>query len=132
MKALAVSQPHASLIAYGPKWVENRRWYTSYRGRIAIHAGKGTQYLDRDELRDYPTGCVLGTALLIDCVSLAHAKAHPDEYRELLAHEYTEGPYCLVLTDKMFLPEPIPWRGAQGLWEIPSDALAQGAHSDGR
>ena len=46
MKALTVSQPYASMI--GPeKWVENRRWYTPYRGRLAIHAGKGTQYLTR-------------------------------------------------------------------------------------
>lgn len=52
MKALTISQPYASLIANGEKWIENRRWETLYRGKLAIHAGKGTQYLDRDELRE--------------------------------------------------------------------------------
>lgn len=47
MKALTISQPFASLIASGEKWIENRIWYTSYRGPLAIHAGKGLQYLSR-------------------------------------------------------------------------------------
>jgi len=50
MKALTISQPYASLIASGEKWVENRTWATRYRGPLAIHAGRGTQYLSRDEL----------------------------------------------------------------------------------
>jgi len=52
MKALTISQPYASLIASGEKWVENRSWPTGYRGPLAIHAGKGTQYLDRRELAE--------------------------------------------------------------------------------
>jgi len=37
MKALTISQPYASLIVSGKKWVENRTWGTSYRGMLAIH-----------------------------------------------------------------------------------------------
>lgn len=40
MKALSIQQPWASLIVYGFKHVENRRWLTHYRGPVLIHAGK--------------------------------------------------------------------------------------------
>ena len=56
MLALTVSQPYASMIADGAKWIENRHWETRYRGPLAIHAGKGTQYLERKQLAEYPSG----------------------------------------------------------------------------
>ena len=40
MKCLTIHQPWASLIACGAKKYETRGWATSYRGPIAIHAGK--------------------------------------------------------------------------------------------
>ncbi len=39
-KALTLHQPWASLIALGVKSIETRSWSTSYRGPLAIHAGK--------------------------------------------------------------------------------------------
>lgn len=41
MKAITLTQPWAALVATGEKAVETRSWSTSYRGDIAIHAGKG-------------------------------------------------------------------------------------------
>lgn len=40
MKMLTLHQPWASLIACGVKTIETRSWPTSYRGPLAIHAGK--------------------------------------------------------------------------------------------
>ena len=40
MKALTIRQPHATLIALGVKHIETRSWPTTYRGPLAIHAGK--------------------------------------------------------------------------------------------
>lgn len=40
MKALTIHQPYASLLAILAKLYETRGWATSYRGPIAIHAGK--------------------------------------------------------------------------------------------
>lgn len=68
MKALTISQPYASLIANGEKWVENRVWQTSYRGELAIHAGLGLQYLKKRELAKYPNGCVICITKLAACV----------------------------------------------------------------
>ncbi len=46
MKAITVLQPRASLIACGAKQIETRSWAARYRGKIAIHAGKGTENID--------------------------------------------------------------------------------------
>lgn len=128
MKALTISQPFASLISRGVKVVENRKWYTGYRGPLAIHAGKGTQYLDRDELKDYPTGCVVGVAELIGCTTRESirmsAASRPDSMvgpysmAFLNSHEHAEGPFCWILSDFRKFENPPAWKGAQGLWEI--------------
>lgn len=129
MRALTISQPFASLIASGEKWVENRRWFTSYRGPLAIHAGKGLQYLDREEIKDYPTGCIIATATLSACVVLERLqKFWMDEktrdelvpgcnvtWRQVMEHRWTEGPFCWILSDIQRI-EPVAAKGAQGLW----------------
>lgn len=130
MKALTISQPYAGLIADGFKFVENRKWYTPYRGPLAIHAGKGTQYLTRKELRAYDTGCIVATAELIECIDLksilAFARANPDwhpndvpyTWQQIAEHEHAEGPFCLILGNVAKLREPIPAKGALGFWEF--------------
>lgn len=129
MKALTISQPYAGLIASRAKWVENRTWATAYRGPLAIHAGKGTQYLSPREIASgtYPTGVVIATARLVACVHLADARRYGRGLEEmtragisaqaLLGHPYTDGPWCWVLSHIEALPAPVPARGAQGLWD---------------
>lgn len=126
MKALTISQPYASLIASGEKWVENRRWGTSYRGPLAIHAGKGTQYVTRDQLQDFPNGGVIAVAQLIACMPLASMQRLSRHQRlfgrnltlgEILDHRHTEGPWCWILQDVRAVPF-MACRGGQGLWEF--------------
>ena len=128
MKTLTISQPFASLIAFGEKFVENRTWATRYRGPIAIHAGKGTQYLTRKELEDYPNGGIIAVAELVACISIDRIKilggglsmemksdARKYTWRELKEHRHTEGPVCWVL-EGVRECEFFPCKGAQGLW----------------
>lgn len=133
IKALTISQPYASLIASGEKWVENRRWPTKYRGPLAIHAGKGKQYLNTEELKEYPTGCVIAVVELTACVNLVQAKYQVGisnggllldrdsgtslTIQDMLSHDHTEGPFCWVLENVQEI-EPFPYRGAQGLWDF--------------
>jgi len=128
MKALTLSQPFASLIASGGKFVENRRWETLYRGPLAIHAGQGTQYLDRQALRQYPTSCILAVCTLWDVLHideihrlhLAGAgtpRITPHTMGRIAEHQHTEGPFCWILRDVRALGTPIPAKGAQGLWD---------------
>lgn len=131
MKAITISQPYASLIASGEKRVENRTWSTGYRGWLAIHAGKGTQYLDRHELQAYPTSCIVAVAYLAACVSLeslqriaakdADAEIAGCVVSRILDHDHTEGPICWILRGATALEEPIPCTGARGLWYPPME-----------
>jgi hypothetical protein len=136
MKALTISQPFASLIADGEKWIENRSWYTSYRGPLAIHAGKGTQYLTKKELAEHQTGCIVAVARLAACfmrseirkmdsLSEFRKKRIPGTNRfwsEAENHKHAEGPWCWILEDVEAI-EPIQVKGAQNLWVVPSEIL---------
>ena len=132
MKALSIHQPFASLIATGEKWVENRAWSTSYRGPLAIHASKGSRYLEREELKQYPTGVIVAVARLDDCRSIEWLE-NEARNREIgtagmlvdhvLDHPHTEGPWCWILSNVVALDQPIPYRGAQGLFEVPDQTI---------
>lgn len=126
MKALTISQPFATLIRDGMKFVENRKWGTQYRGPLAIHAGKGRQYLTVEELAEYPTGAVIATAMLVACMPLASMRRVSRNcpigktgltIGEVLGHEHTEGPWCWVL-QHVHPCEPLPMGGRQGLWDL--------------
>ncbi len=146
MKAITLIQPWATLIALGEKRIETRSWPTNYRGPIAIHAGKKTPEDLGDDafyaalsragltLEDLPRGAVVATANLIDCVRFSGitgrlAREHcaitntrtvvkysvgPNEW---LYGDFSEGRYGFVLDDVTPLPDPIPARGYQGLWD---------------
>lgn len=129
MKALTIQQPWAWAIAAGHKRVENRSWATHYRGPLGIHAGKTW---DHDAVR-------LVKQLLVDLGVLTDPRQQvPD--RHLLATgavlgvaELTGvcgelpcrcGPWAGIglkhwqLPDMQPFDEPLPARGAQGLWDI--------------
>lgn len=132
MRVLTISEPFASLIASGRKFVENRSWPTTYRGPLAIHAGKGTQYRTRKQLEAEfadSVGCIIATCEVVACIELA--QPHKEQVEELEAagiswdafksHEHTEGPWCWILSEVRRC-EPIKVTGKQGLW-LPPDGL---------
>lgn len=82
-------QPWATLIALGAKRIETRSWSTSYRGPIAIHAGKNrddcadamagndrllrllTQHgVHPSAVNDVPFGAIVATATLVACARM--------------------------------------------------------------
>jgi activating signal cointegrator 1 len=133
MKALTICQPYAELVARGDKPIENRTWPTAYRGPIAIHAGKSREWLgDNDEeaalyavdVRSIPFGAVVAVANLVACLKADDVAPWPNRWRHLRDHEHANGPWCWVLEDVRRLPRPVPYRGAQGLWDIPQSVVA--------
>lgn len=142
MKGLTVSQPYASLIAGGRKWVENRTWGTPYRGWLAIHAGKTSRYLDARALLAFPTGRILAVGRLVACLNLegprrydrATVLADGVTVDDVLKHPYTEGPWCWVVQDVRELPTPLECRGAQGLWDVSAELFEtiRGQFSNGK
>lgn len=133
MKGLTVSEPWASLIASGEKWVENRVWSTDYRGWLAIHAGKGSRYLTAAALAGYPAGKIIAVARLVTVINLdritpqirAQYVTPTKTYQDILDHQYTEGPWCWILTDVRRVPDPISYLGQRGLWTVDAETFAE-------
>lgn len=125
MKALTICQPYAHLIAIGEKRVENRSWSTRYRGPIAIHAGKSRAYASPIDDHRYPGmawGAIVATAVLVACLDADDIDDGDCDtiYPWIRKHPHTEGPWCWVLDRVQRLDAPIPYKGAQGLWDWPN------------
>jgi len=128
MKALTICQPYAHLIMINVKPVENRTWYTHYRGPLAIHAGKSKEWMGEKNghdnygitLTQMAFGAVIAQAELVDCLQIerVHAGDYDRRYPWLRDHEHAKGPWCWVLEGIRPLAKPIPWKGAQGLWQF--------------
>lgn len=136
IKAITISQPFAKLIANGAKFVENRSWSTEFRGPLAIHAGKGTQYLTRKELENYITGAVVSTCELIACIDINQPKQRDhDELKQngmameqVLRHRHCEGPFAWVLFEVRPCSEPYFVNGKQGLWTLETTEIDKFAY----
>ena len=125
--ALSIQQPWAEAILRGYKPVENRTWFTSYRGPLLIHASlrwnaagekfildhlgrnqESTLLLKRAGER---RGGVIGRARLTDCV-IRHDS------------EWFEGPHGFVFEQPEAFPEIIPCRGRRQLFIVPPEIRA--------
>jgi hypothetical protein len=130
IKALTVCQPYAEMLALGPdvKPAENRTWPTRYRGWLAIHAGKSRTWLDEGDLDRYPDmtfGAIVMVGRLVGSPAFDRLSEWHPEWLPVREHPETGGPYCWIITDRCRLERPIPCRGAQGLWIVPNDVVAQ-------
>lgn len=136
MKAISIRQPWAWAILHAGKRVENRDWpdrmAPAYRGPILIHAAKGctrgefeygAHYIQHASgvwvppLATMPRGAIVGTSKLVDV-----------RRNGLTTLDPWAVPGCLglILDDVRALPEPIPWKGALGLFDVP-DSMIGGA-----
>ena len=136
MKALTICQPYASLIIgwHGMpeeirKRVENRSWIMSYRGPLLIHAGKSRAWLDSWCGRvpsDMPFGAIIGRVDVVGCVAkerLGFRSGVRERYPWIVDHIHAEGPYCIIVENPVRFAEPIPYRGQQGVFDVPDDIV---------
>ena len=152
MKAITLTQPWATLVAIGAKSIETRSWGTRFVGPVAIHAAKGFPLVARQfahewpfgealrsagyrKLSDLPLGAIVAVARIVGCYSTSSPKTEQllserqSDEREF--GNYEPNRYAWVLGDVRRVSEPIPIRGALGLWTLPYDighslaALAQ-------
>lgn len=141
MKALTLTQPWATLVARGEKQIETRSWRTDYRGPLAIHAGKGlagateqmlTMLVQRapfyralgagrveDIVAGLPRGAVVAVGVLVNVELIAEAtiRSIGRSSNEYAFGDYSLGRYAWFLEDVQPLPEPVPARGMQLLWD---------------
>jgi len=133
LKAITLWQPWASLIAVGAKKIETRSWATKYRGPLAIHASmKAVEkplYIDPRLVRllqeagykkptDLPTGCILATCNLTECLEMTEENIVEVPELEKVFGDFEPGRYMWILEDVKKLDKPIPAKGKQRIWEI--------------
>ena len=150
MKAISLWQPWATALFLREvdgsriKPDETRGWPIAYRGPIAIHAAKaeavkGLDYdpaLDEILFRlcgrrtgDLPRGCILGRGQLVTCEKTIKVRPMRSPAQTLWG-DYSEYDgngrrrFAWRINDLELLPVPIPWRGQQGLFDVPDSIFA--------
>ena len=139
MKIITLWQPWATFIALNFKQFETRFWGTRYRGKLAIHAAK--RPIDPDgkytasqvyeltngklalKRRDYPLGCIVAIADLVDCPQMDSSLISRQTDLELAVGQWQAERFAWQLENVIALPEPIPYRGCQGLRDVRPDVL---------
>ena len=135
MRALSIQQPWAAAIAYGTKRAENRtwtvpRWVTGHA--IAIHASKKPDISARPPAgeawpmeRKMHLGAVIAIAKVAGChhsdECMLPASAVPPGVRAGCSPWAVRGQFHIELADVHALAEPVPCKGALGLWRLPED-----------
>lgn len=139
MRTISLWQPWASLVAVGAKRIETRHWpapATLVGQRIGIHAAKTTSHLPIcsewpfsehiDDPRALPLGAVVATAVLDRCrpiTSEGAALLEERDRQEAAFGLYSPGRFAWVLRDVIALEGPVPFRGSQGFFDVPDQAL---------
>lgn len=143
-KAISLHQPWATFMALGLKTNETRHWEPYYRGDLVIHASKRWTDEQKDtahrlihgdktilaamlasgmrKLSDFPLGCVL---CMVDFYDITKAEVIRPELTltEAKLGNYDDGRFAWRTRNLRTLAEPLPWRGAQGFFnvELPDD-----------
>lgn len=102
--ALSIRQPWCHSILFDGKDVENRSWPTDFRGQILIHASKGVDPEDREEVIEHsmPLGGIVGVMEIVDCVTACESR-------------WFCGPYGFVIRNARPL-RFVPCKGALGFF----------------
>ena len=124
MKALSLKQPWATLIVSGIKPIENRKWKSSYRGPLLIHASKtwdeeGTQWICEHfpQLKGFVAvrrhllqGYLIGSVEMVGCVQ-EHSSP------------WFFGPYGFIFENPTAFTKAIPYKGQLSIFEVPDEKL---------
>lgn len=135
LPCVTLYQPHATLMAIGAKRIETRPRKWRYRGRLWIHAGKSTEWLELchekpfksvlakagfHRPQDLPLGAVLCSVDMYACVATdiltSRMTQPPLSAQELAFGDYGPNRFGYLCRDVQPLPEPVPARGKQGCW----------------
>lgn len=160
MKILSLTQPWATLMDVGAKRIETRSWATKYRGWVAIHAAQGLgpvggveglrlqcleqHYIDvltehgyrvplpeRNFERTLPRGAIVAIADL-NAILPTCAVTDTISEQERAFGNYASGRFAWHFPTIYRLREPLPFKGAQGLRELPWQTAHAAAIAAGR
>jgi activating signal cointegrator 1 len=139
MKAISLWQPWASLWLSDAKIHETRHWPTRHKGWLLVHAAKraiddfGGERLDEicDGLWGHHWGLELPRGALIGMVNLIACERTEDVYSPKEFHssdnyecgDFSAGRYGWRRGKFKVFDQPIPYRGQQGMFEVPDNIL---------
>jgi hypothetical protein len=139
--ALTLYQPYAWLVAFGHKDIENRPRafsHKSFRGDFWIHAGRLRDPAVWDEARKHcdrilgkgfilpmPDELVYGAIIGRATITGAHLPRQRSLWSTEVAPWHFPDQYGLIVKDAVALEVPMPARGYQGFWPVPSDGLGE-------
>jgi hypothetical protein len=138
MKCLSVRQPWATFLVSGLVSYEIRSWRTSYRGSLAIQAGKRLpdkiyrlcrEPPLRELLRaagyttpaDLPRGRIVGTVYLVDCLPLPLVGVQDQEKLLALEEELfcpNRRAYAWYVDHPQLLLQTVPLCGGLGVFDL--------------
>jgi hypothetical protein len=136
MKAISLWQPWASAMALGLKSIETRHWPTRVRGTVAIHAAKRWTRDEREEAEDFarlfnapslldpPLGSIIAIGNLVTCWRVEEWRGVVSDQERAFGN-YADGRYGWRFEAIQALAEPIPYRGAQGFFDVPDELIMQ-------
>ena len=141
MKAISLWQPWASLWCSEAKIHETRHWPTSHRGWLLVHAAKrriddhgGTRLDDIcDGLwghhwgMEVPRGALVGMVNLVGCVSTDTMPIGHQSTEDYECGDFSHGRYAWRRAAFHVFRDPIPYRGQQGMFEVPDNLIAKSA-----
>lgn len=123
--ALSIRQPWAWLVVNGYKDLENRDWYSPFRGEFWIHTGKrfdmhGWEWvcnhfpgIQMPRLKTYPLGGLVGMARIVDCVDWWDSP-------------WFVGDHAFLIEDATSIPF-VPLAGAQGFFKFTMPIIGESA-----
>ena len=114
-KAISIRQPWADLIIYGEKDIENRNWYTPYRGPVFIHAARSFdtqayQWILRHHGHVYTPKMKFNRGGIIGVANLSYV------YKEH-SSEWFQGKFGFFLEDRQPV-DFVPLKGQLGLFNV--------------
>lgn len=140
MKAISLWQPWGSLWLSLVKLHETRDWHIRKQWkdwkvdeRIAVHAAKRFEKdhdpalahilrrtFGADWYRTLPTGALIGTILVTDCTPTDQLAPGADDFE---CGNFAPGRYAWRGEAPVIFAEPIPWRGSQGIFNVPNELI---------
>lgn len=142
MKAISLWQPWATLWSLADpdeKLFETRHWYTAHRGPLLVHAAKKQDGDVREAMEDpyfmgrlvahaattLTFGALIGVVNLVGCCRMD--RMPPPSEREGRAGNWTPERFAWERAPGARLfARPVPWKGAQGFFDVPPDVVAEG------
>lgn len=133
MKCISLWQPWATLWVMGLKINETRHWSTNVRGEVAVHAAlKWNKDLEKLCLDDtyfrnalkgieLPRGGIVGTVTISGCLQITERNA--PRWPERAFGDYGLGRFMWPTSARRMFKTPIPFRGAQGFFNVPDELI---------